>query len=342
MKTTGILLVNLGTPDAPTKSAVKKYLIEFLTDGRVIDIPWLQRQFLVRGVIIPKRLASSLKSYQKIWTEEGSPLLVHSLKTRELLQASLGENYQVEIAMRYQSPSVADALKKLRGVKELIVLPLFPQYASATTGSIFEKTFQELSSQLTFPKMTFIDQFHDHPQLIQAFKEVSTPFHFPDYDHILFSFHGLPERQLKKSGPDYVDQCYGTADAIAKKCNLKHYSVCFQSRLGKEPWTRPYASDRIKELAHNGAKKVLVFCPAFVADCLETLFEISVEYKELFIHEGGEALNLVPGLNSHPAWIEALKQIILSQGTKPLHIAPDTSLEQVQDPFFPHALAQSK
>lgn len=358
----GVLLVNLGTPDAPTKSAVKKYLIEFLTDGRVIDIPWIQRQLLVRGLIIPRRLQSSLKSYQAIWTKEGSPLLVHSLKTVELLQASLGERYQVEIAMRYQSPSIASALRKFQAnrIKELIILPLFPQYASATTGSIFEKIFQDLSSQLTIPKLTFIDQFHDHPLFIKAFQAVSTHLNFSDYDHILFSFHGLPERQLKKCGsgncckpnccknPEniscYAAQCHQTAHAIAKECNLSsdHYSLCFQSRLGKEPWISPFTSDQIQELAKKGAKKVLVFCPAFVADCLETLYEISIEYKELFIHEGGETLDLVPGLNTHPAWIAALKDIILSQAPKPQNNERDTSLKQVLDRCSLHELAQSK
>ena len=358
---TGVLLVNLGTPDAPTKPAVKKYLIEFLTDPRVIDIPWFQRQLLVRGLIIPKRVASSQKAYQTIWTKEGSPLLIHSLKTVELLQASLGENYQVEIAMRYQSPSIATALKKFQqnGVTELVILPLFPQYASATTGSIFEKIFQELSPRLTIPKLIFIDQFHDHPLFIKAFQAVSSHLNFSDYDHILFSFHGLPERQLKKCGPGncckpdcckksensscYAAQCHQTAYAIAKACNLKsdQYSLCFQSRLGKEPWISPFTSDRIQELAKKGAKKVLVFCPAFVADCLETLYEISIEYKELFIHEGGESLDLVPGLNTHPMWIEALKEIILSQAPKPQHNAQDTSLKQVQGQCSLHALAQS-
>lgn len=354
---TGVLLVNLGTPDAPTRSAVKKYLIEFLTDPRVIDIPWIQRQFLVRGVIIPRRLQSSLKSYQAIWTNEGSPLLAHSLKSASLLQTSLGENYQVEIAMRYQSPSINTALKNLKGVKELIILPLFPQYASATTGSIFEKIFQELSSQVTMPKLTFIDEFHDHPLFIQAFKAVSDHFNFADYDHILFSFHGLPERQLKKSNAGcctpgcceenkacYAAQCYRTAKAIAKECNLSphHYSICFQSRLGSEPWIQPFTSDRIQELAKKGAKKILIFCPAFVADCLETLYEIAEEYKELFIHEGGETLDLVPGLNTHPQWIEALRAMVVSQETRPLNSVRDTSLEPAQDRSSLHALARSE
>lgn len=357
---TGVLLVNLGTPEAPTRSAVKKYLIEFLTDPRVIDIPWLKRQLLVRGLIIPFRVKSSTQAYQSIWTEQGSPLMVHSLKTAELLQNRLCDGYQVEIAMRYGSPSIATALKNFQKnkIKELIILPLFPQYASATTGSIFEKTFRELSSQLTLPRVTFIDEFHDHPLFIKAFQAVSSHLNFADYDHILFSFHGLPERQLKKSSANccksdcckkpensqcYAAQCHRTAYAIAKECNLLpgHYSICFQSRLGKEPWIGPFTSDRIKDLGQKGAKKILVFCPAFVADCLETLYEIAVEYEELFIHEGGETLDLVPGLNTHPLWIDALKNIIESQETKSLNSEQGISLEQVQDQCSLHALARS-
>lgn len=326
---TGILLINLGTPDAPTRPAVKKYLTEFLTDPRVIDIPWIRRQILVRGVIIPSRLSQSLKSYQTIWNKEGSPLYIYTKKSAELLQEKLGKDYQVEIGMRYQSPSIKEALKKLLAnpLKELVILPLFPQYASATTGSIFEKVFQELGAYHTLPKLTFIDQFHDHPGFIKAFKEVSAPFIFKDYDHILFSFHGLPERQLQKSSC-YAVQCHQTAIEIAKTCELapSHYTLCFQSRLGKEPWIQPFTSDTIKDLAKRGAKKILVFCPSFVSDCLETLFEISIEYQELFREEGGETLDLVPGLNFHPAWIDALESVVRN--------GLNTSSKQILDPSF--------
>lgn len=304
----GILLVNLGTPEAPTRPAVKKYLTEFLTDPRVIDIPWVRRQFLVRGAIIPSRLKQSLQSYQTIWTQEGSPLAVYSEKAKQLLQTKLGGHHRVELAMRYQVPSIEAGIKKLLAepIEELVVLPLFPQYASATTGSVFEKVFRVLGSYAAFPKMRFIDRFYNHPAYIQAFKATSSGFAFKEYDHILFSFHGLPVRQAA----GYESQCYQTAHEIAKACAISEYSVCFQSRLGKDPWTQPFTSDRIKELADQGAKKILIFCPSFVADCLETLFEISIEYKELFLEHGGETLDLVPGLNAHPAWVDALEQIL--------------------------------
>jgi protoporphyrin/coproporphyrin ferrochelatase len=329
-----ILLVNLGTPEAPTLLAVARYLSEFLTDRRVIDLPFLKRQLLVHGVIIPSRLRISTQMYRSIWTEEGSPLMVHSKKVKELLQERLGASYSVELAMRYQTPAIGPAIEKLLAKQpdELVVLPLFPQYASATTGSIFEAVSQALSKTDTFPKLTFIDQFHAHPLFIKAFEALSAPLNPLGYDHILFSFHGLPERQLKKSDrsgcclkaeccekhrPEnrfcYAAQCYNTAEAIAKTLKLpkSRYTVCFQSRLGKDPWIRPFTSDTLEQLGQRGDKRVLVFCPAFVADCLETLFEIGVEYKELFRHAGGKTLDLVPGLNAHPAWIHALEAIIL-------------------------------
>lgn len=311
---TGILLVNLGTPDAPTRPAVKKYLTEFLTDPYVIDIPWIKRQALVRGLIIPSRLSSSLKSYQSIWTQDGSPLLFHSQSLARRLQEKLGEEFQVQLAMRYQSPSIQSGLKALLRlpIKELIVVPLFPQYAAATTGSIFQKIFKELACYPTLPKLTFIDEFADHPDFIKAFIKTSSPFPLNNYDHILFSFHGLPKRQLAGLPPRfcYETSCYRTAQALAKALEIQNYSVAFQSRLGKDPWTDPFTSDKLVSLANEGIKKVLVFCPSFVADCLETIFEISTEYKELFLEAGGETLDLVPSLNDHPAWVDALESII--------------------------------
>lgn len=325
-----VLLVNLGTPAAPTKGAVARYLSEFLSDKRVIDLPFFKRMLLVHGVIIPSRLKSSTKSYQAIWTNEGSPLMVYGKQVAEVLQERLGANYHVEIAMRYQVPSIGAALEKLLAKRpgELLILPLFPQYASATTGSVFEAVAKELSKKAHHPKVTFIDQFHAHPLFIQAFVEVAAPFNPLSYDHVLFSFHGLPIRHLKASGCSpkqdccekyrqenrfcYAAQCYQTAHAIAERLKLQraHYTVCFQSRLGKDPWIGPYTSEVIEGLGAKGVGRVLVFCPAFVADCLETLYEIGIEYKELFIHAGGKELDLVPSLNAHPAWITALEAMV--------------------------------
>lgn len=335
MKTlTGVLLVNLGTPQAPNAKSVYRYLIEFLTDPRVIDYSWLSRQFLVRGIIIPKRLQNSTSSYKKIWQEDGSPLLSYGLKVEKKLQEHLGSNYRVALSMRYQNPSLEEGLKKLNvaSLDHLIIIPLFPQYASATTGSVHQKIMELLKPIDVMPKLTFLNHFADHPALIRAFQAVAKPYNTDDYDHILFSFHGLPERQLTKVDPSnhclsskeccqtlcqknrfcYAAQCHATAKAIvnALKLPAEKTSLCFQSRLGKEPWLQPYASDVITKLAHQGKKRVLVFCPSFVSDCLETIYEISVEYQREFEHAGGVKLDLVPGLNDHPAWIEALGIIV--------------------------------
>lgn len=303
-----ILLINLGTPEAPTHLAVARYLSEFLSDKRVIDLPFLKRMLLVHGAIIPSRIKSSTKSYRTIWTEEGSPLMVYGIQTAKLLQESLGQTFHVELAMRYQTPSIASALEKLLAKQpdELVVIPLFPQYASATTGSVFEAVLKELSKKARHPKITLIDQFYDQPLFIKAFEAVSSPYQPLSYDHVLFSFHGLPIRQLGC----YGEQCYQTGHAIAKSLNLPNYTICFQSRLGKDPWIEPFTSDVIEDLGRKKTGRVLVFCPAFVADCLETLYEIGIEYKELFIHAGGKELDLVPGLNAHPAWITALESIV--------------------------------
>lgn len=332
---TGVLLVNLGTPRSPTGRDVFRYLIEFLTDKRVMDLPWLRRQLLVRGLIVPTRYRQSTSYYKQIWTPEGSPLMVYGKQVKERLQHTLGKEFHVELAMRYQEPSIEEGLAALidKGINHLIVLPLFPQYASATTGSVHERVMQILSRYPVIPRLTLIDQYATDPGLISAFCEVAAPYALEEYDHVLFSFHGLPERHLKAADRNkncclkkadccqrlsqenqncYAAQCYATARAIAEKLDLSvsGYSICFQSRLGKDPWLQPYTSGRIAELAKEGKKRVLVFCPAFVCDCLETLFEIGVEYAAEFKHAGGQQLDLVPGLNAHPSWISTLKGLI--------------------------------
>lgn len=334
---TGLLLVNLGTPDSPRPWDVFRYLNEFLTDPRVIDLPWLRRQLLVRGIIVPLRFRQSAKLYQKLWTEEGSPLLVHGKSVKNLLQASLGNDFKVALAMRYQNPSISAGLEELRkaNVKEIVILPLFPQYASATTGSIHQKVMEHVRNWTVIPKMTFIQSYHDHPALIDAFCEKSRSHQLDSYDQIIFSFHGLPERQILQADPRqtclqpgccerkrrdhracYRQQCVETADAIAKQLQIspERYTICFQSRLGKDPWIQPYTSDILQQCAKEGKKRLLVFCPSFVCDCLETTSEISDEYGHLFKQSGGAALDLVEGLNDHPAWIKTLRTLVLEQG----------------------------
>lgn len=330
---TGILLVNLGTPDSPATPDVRKYLVEFLTDARVIDIPAVQRNLLVRGIIAPFRAPKSAATYQKIWTKKGSPLMFISQELRDLLAQELGDGYQVELAMRYQSPSIASQLEKFRGqaISKLRVVPLFPQYASATTGSVHQEVMRIVSTWQTIPPIEFVNSYPVDPGMVATFAELGKQHDISGYDHVLFSFHGLPERQLIKADSHgvclqsdtcchtwteknhfcYGAQCHATAVAIAKELNLEpsKFTVCYQSRLGKTPWKQPYTSDVIHKLAHEGKKRVLVFCPAFVADCLETIFEIGVEYGEEFQKLGGEELTLVEGLNTHPGWVQALAGI---------------------------------
>ncbi|MEM1124627.1 MAG: ferrochelatase [Bacteroidota bacterium] len=332
----GVLLVNLGTPDAPSRGAVYRYLKEFLLDRRVIDYNWLARNLLVRGIIAPFRSGSSAKLYQQLWTEEGSPLKVYGEVLETEVQKLLGNEYVVKLAMRYQNPSIKSAIDALmeEKVAEIIVLPLFAQYASATTGSVHEEVMRILAKKENIPNVKLINSYYDNEKMIDVYVENARQFNLEEYDHILFSFHGLPERQLIKADPTcshcakvencchtislknqfcYSAQCHGTAFAIAEKMGLSKddYTVCFQSRLGPEKWAQPYTSKIIEERAEHGDKKLLVFCPAFVSDCLETEIEISVEYQEEFEEMGGEKVDLVPSLNDHPKWIEAVKDLVL-------------------------------
>jgi protoporphyrin/coproporphyrin ferrochelatase len=334
---TGILLVNLGTPNSFTPKDVYRYLIEFLTDERVIDVPWLYRQLLVRGILVPKRFKYSALCYEKIWTEEGSPLLAYGKKVKGLLQETLGENYSVELAMRYQNPNIKTGISNLlnQHIEELIVFPLFPQYASATTGSIIQKTMECLKHQLYIPKVSFINNFADHPAFIEAFSELGRSHPLHSYDFFLFSYHGLPQRHLIKQDRHnhcmqkkdccqsntsinrscYAAQCYATTQALVDSLEIPKNKFCvtFQSRLGKEPWLEPYTNETIVNLAKQNHKKILVFCPSFVCDCLETTYEIGMEYAAEFKHAGGEQLDLVRGLNDNSYWIKALKRIIIEK-----------------------------
>lgn len=341
-KKTGVLLVNLGTPDAPTYGAVFRYLKQFLGDPRVID-QWLVRNVIVPFIILPLRSGQSAKAYKDLWMEEGSPLKVYGYQLAEGVQKLLGDDYVVELAMRYQNPSVESALEKIldQKVKELIVLPLFPQYASASTGSVQEEVMRLLSQKWNIPKVKIIDHFYNYQPFIDAFVARGKEHNLEEYDHVLFSYHGLPERQITKG--DTCDHCFkeGCCDTITERNQLcykahcvattkliakgigldeKDYTICYQSRLGRDPWVKPYASDVIEELAKEGRKRVLVFCPAFICDCLETTIEVSDEYQEEFEKFGGEHLQLVAGLNDSPIWIEAVKDLILEQVEKNVEV----------------------
>ncbi len=331
---TCVLIINLGTPDSPSVPDVRKYLREFLMDRRVIDIPFWRRFLLINFIIAPFRAPESAKGYHELWTPEGSPLKVYGQQLETLLQQALGADYQVKLAMRYQSPSIKSVLSlfKDKGFKQLIVIPLYPQYASSSSGSTIEEVMRHVKGWEVIPEIRFISQFLDHPLFIKTVAEIAQKYMAPGFfDHYLFSYHGLPEHQIIKSSCDnycrlgdccgtyhsknqycYRAQCFETTRLLVKALGIqaKDYTICFQSRLGKTPWIKPYTDEIIKKLAGQGKKKVLVFSPAFVADCLETTIEIGMEYKKLFLVHGGERWQLVESLNVHPTWVECLKQMI--------------------------------
>lgn len=339
IKKTGILLVNLGTPDTPSNSDVYKYLIEFLTDERVIDFGWLKRNLLVRGIIVPARYKNSAKTYREIWDKDrGSPLLYHLQDLAQKVQQIVSNSYTVEYAMRYQNPNLETTLNKFKDqlVDKIIVLPLFPQYSSACNGSVMQKVQEITAKWTTIPDIKLIHHFYDDDGFIEAFANRGNEYNFDEFDHILFSYHGLPARQIKKADLSknhclqnkdccskiteinqhcYKAQCYATTNAIAQKLNLpkEKYTTTFQSRLGKEIWLEPYTVDVIPQLAKEGKKKLLIFSPAFVADCLETLYEIQVEYLELFKKYGGEHITLVKSLNAEDDWANAVSNLVLKK-----------------------------
>ncbi|MBY5960214.1 ferrochelatase [Membranicola marinus] len=332
---TGVLLINLGSPDSPKVKDVRKYLIEFLLDPRVIDIPYINRQLLVRGPIAYGRAPRSAEEYQKLWTEpDGSPLIAYGYEVRDLLQKQLGNGYKVELAMRYQSPSIADGintLKKAR-LKKWIIVPLFPQQASATVGSVLEKVMEEIRKDWIFPELVMINQFYDRPDFIEAWAEVASGYNLQSYEKIIFSYHGLPQRQLFKADPGhhckanieccqkitrdnqdcYSAQCFHNTRLLREKLKLPEEKciTSFQSRLGRSEWIKPYTEDVVKKLAQDGFKKVLIISPAFIADCLETIVELGMEYKDLFIEHGGDTFDMMESLNANPAWIQSLTNMV--------------------------------
>ena len=336
MSKKGILLVNLGTPDSFETKDVRKYLDEFLMDPRVIDINPLSRALLVKGVIVPFRSPKTARLYKKIWSSEtGSPLLHYSKLQHKLLGERLGDGYQVELAMRYQSPSIESALDRLKAslVESIKVIALFPQYASASTGSVYDKVMELIRHWPTIPSVSFVNSFHDNELMIETFANNGKKHNPQTYDHILFSFHGLPQRQLMKCDHTgnyclkadgccntlndtnkfcYSAQSHHTAQLIAAKLNIpkERYTICFQSRLGRDPWVQPYTSEIVAKLAKEGKKRLLVFCPAFVADCLETVYEVTEEYGAEFKALGGEHVQLVESLNDAPTWIDALEGMV--------------------------------
>lgn len=330
----GLLLINLGTPDEPTTPAVRRYLREFLGDPRVIDINAVGRALLLHLVILPTRPAKSAAAYRSIWDpERGSPLLYHSQDLTQRVREQLGDAWQVELAMRYGRPSIADALARLEAAKvdRIVVLPLFPQYATSSTGTAIARVMELATARWNVPALDFVPAFFDDPGFLGAFESVAKPaLAAANADHVLFSFHGLPVRQIVKTdgtgkvcfatatccdtlaNPScYRAQCFATARSLATRLGIpaEQYTICFQSRLGRTPWIEPYTDVEIDRLAKAGKKRLAVLCPAFVADCLETIEEIGMRAKEQFKHAGGDDLVLVPSLNATPAWVDAVAAI---------------------------------
>jgi ferrochelatase len=328
----GVLLVNLGSPDSPSVSDVRRYLNEFLMDGRVIDTPWLLRRFVV-GMILINRPKESAHAYEKIWLPEGSPLVVTSHRVQKKLQERV--NVPVELAMRYQNPSIESAIQKLRDAKvdELFLIPLFPHYAMSSYESAVERVKQVAAKIAPQMRIKIQPPYFDSPDYIAALVASAKNYLETGFDHLLFSFHGIPERHLKKSDATgchclkvenccevaspahatcYRAQCFKTVAAFVAKAGVpkEKHSVSFQSRLGRDPWLKPYTDFELVEFPKRGIKKLLVICPAFVSDCLETIEEIGIRGKESFLQAGGTEFVQIPCLNGHPLWITALEKMI--------------------------------
>jgi ferrochelatase len=329
----GVLLVNLGSPDSPAVGDVRRYLREFLMDGRVLDAPWPVRFCIVHFAILPSRPRESAEAYHKIWTADGSPLVVTSRKVHGLLKSNV--QVPVELAMRYQNPSIPSAIARLaeQGIDELLLIPLFPHFAMSSFETAVERVKEVARRAAPAMRITVQPPFFDQPDYIRALVESASDYLRKDFDLLLFSFHGIPERHLRKSDPTqahclqvpncceressahatcYRAQCFKTVEAFVQRAGLprQKYAVSFQSRLGKEPWLKPYTDLELERLPATGVKKVLVICPAFVSDCLETIEEIGMRGRETFLAAGGSELTLIPCLNEHPLWIETLKNMI--------------------------------
>lgn len=328
-----VLILNLGSPDSTSVPDVRRYLKEFLLDERVIDSSPLIRNLVVRAFILPSRPKQSAEAYSRIWTKEGSPLIVTSQRVQRKLQEKC--EYPIELAMRYGNPSIPEAVTRLKakGVEQLFIMPMYPHYAMSSYETVLERVQTEL--RLQAPEITWstLQPFYREEDYINAMAENARPHITEDLDKILFSFHGIPERHLRKADsskahclvtPDccnvchpvqstcYRHQCFETVKALTKKLGIplgKQY-ISFQSRLGREPWLRPYTDHVLEEFPKQGVKRLAVMCPAFVADCLETLEEIEMEGRKQFLEAGGEFFTMIPCLNEHPAWIAALSNRI--------------------------------
>lgn len=334
-KNVGVILLNTGSSDAPKTKETRRYLRQFLSDPRVFDVNPVLRWFLLNFVILPFRPKQSAEAYEQIWTERGSPLLAISEDFRDRLQELL-PGAQVEIGMAYGNPSIRHAIEKVRtaGIDRIVLAPMFPQYASATVGSVLDAAYKTASEPMNVPSISAVPPFYDDPGYLDAWAEICRPaLDSFKPDKIIMSFHGLPLRQIYKSDPTgqhclkrgdccerylegnpncYRAHCMATSKGIIERLGLTEddYIVAFQSRLGRDPWLEPATDESVRTLAKDGTKRLAVISPAFVADCLETLEELGIRAKEDFIEHGGEEFMLVPSLNSHPSWVRAAANII--------------------------------
>lgn len=332
----GVLLLQLGTPDSTAVRDVRRYLREFLGDPRVLDMPAPVRSLLLNAVILPFRPRRSAEQYEKIWTEEGSPLLIHTNRLAAAVQERLGDNYRVAVAMRYQRPSIESALDDLAdaGCERIVIAPMFPQYSSAAYGSAVARVLEILEGEWNVPATSTIPPFYDHPGFVESVTEITHPL-LDDFDpdHVLFSYHGLPESHIRKSDmtgdwclqrPEccsemraenrfcYRAQSFATTRALAADLALKEttYSTAFQSRLAGQKWIEPYTDGVLEELYEQGVRRLAVLTPSFVADCLETLEEIGMRLRRQWAAIGGEDLLLVPCVNASPVWADAMTEMI--------------------------------
>jgi len=313
---TAVLLTNLGTPDSLDRAAVKRFLKQFLSDRRVVEMPRLPWWLILNSIILPFRSGKSLQGYQRIWSDDGSPLMAYSLKQQSVLQQKLGEDVPVALAMRYGKPSFETVVKDLMasGLERLIVLPLYPQNSATTTATTFYHLADTLEKYRNLPSIHFIDSYYQHPAYIETLAN-SVRAHWQaseQRNHLIMSFHGLPQVNVERGDP-YYDQCKITAKLLADKLELEeeNWSLCFQSRFGKQVWLKPYTSDVLRELAARGTKVVDIICPGFSADCLETLDEIQIEYRNFFMAQGGEQFHYIPALNDDDEHIEMMKSLVI-------------------------------
>jgi ferrochelatase len=316
---TAVLLVNLGTPQAPTAAALRPYLKEFLSDPRVVEIPRAVWWFILHGVILPFRAGQSAKKYASIWTPDGSPLKVHTERQAKLLRGYLGQRgHQVEVAyaMRYGKPGIPEVLDQLKaaGAERILILPAYPQYSGTTTASIHDAVFAHLAKVRNLPELRFVRNYHDHAGYVEALAASVTAYweKHGRPDKLVMSFHGVPKRTLTLGDPYYCE-CHKTARLLGERLGLdkSKYMLSFQSRFGKAEWLQPYTAPSIKKLAEEGIKRVDVVCPGFTSDCLETLEEIAMEVRAEFLTAGGKDFHYIPCLNEFPDWIHALADVAL-------------------------------